>query len=116
MGEAVGDPIRGIATSVDWKGAPPLVVAGSVQQVANRYYAGHSSSEEDELARSATLAERLGHGIHFSSSIAQVVMGNAKVDSFECGVAGKKQPVSRIPKVVFARDFGQSLRAHNAGD
>ena len=116
MGKAVSDSIRGIAASVNRKGALQSVVAGSMQEIADGNHASRSASEEDELAGGSALAECFGHGIQFSSSIIKVVMRNNKVHCFQRGMAGEKQPVCRIPKVVFAWALGQNLSVYYAGD
>src|ERR1700680_3750297 len=79
VGEAVSHAVCGIAAGVYREGALQFVVAGFVQKIADRNHAGRSSSEKDQLASGSTFAERLCHGVHLFSSMAQVPMSNAKV-------------------------------------
>jgi len=109
VGEAVSHPVRGIAAGVDRKSALQSVVPGFVQQIANGNHARHPSSEEDQLASCSTLAQRFCHGIQFSSPMAQVMVGDAKVHRLQHGMAGKKSLVSRVPKIVFRWNLSQVL-------
>ena len=93
VGETVGYPVCGIAAGVYGKPAFQFVMAGFVQQITDRNYTGHSSTEEYQLAGGSTLAERLCHGIQFLSSPTQVTMGDAKVCGLERPVADKERPV-----------------------
>jgi hypothetical protein len=116
MGEAVGHPVCGIPTDVDRKGALQFVVAGFVQKIADGNHTGRSSPEKDQLAGRPTLAERLCLGVKFSSSIAQVMVSNAKVHSFQHGVAGEKRFVGSVPKIVFSGNPRQILGAACTAD
>lgn len=100
MGEAVGYSVCGIAAGVDGKSALQFVVSGFVQQITDRNHPSHSASEENQLAGGSALAQRLRHGIHFPSSVAQVMVRYAKVHCFQGGVTGKKDLVGSIPKAV----------------
>jgi len=106
VSETVRHPVCGIPAGVDRKGALQFVVAGSVQEIADRNHASHSSSEEDQLASGPTFAERFGHGVHLPSSPAQVAMGNAKIHGFQRGVAGKKRLIGCVPKAVAGGNLG----------
>jgi hypothetical protein len=114
VGEAISHSVRGIAAGVDGEDSFQFVVAGSVQEITDRNYAGHSSSEENQLASGSALAERLCHRIQFPSSVAQVPVGNAKVHCFESGVAGEKHLVGCVPKIVFSWNSRQILGANRS--
>jgi len=109
MGEAVGHAVCGIAAGIDRKGTLQSVVGGSVQQIADRNHPGHPAREEDQLASRPTFAKRLCHGVLFSSSIAEVVVSDAKVHCFQHCVAGKKRLVGCVPKIMFRRSLAQIL-------
>ena len=105
MGKTVCHPICGIAAGVDRKGALQLVVAGSMQKIADRNHPGHSAPEENQLAWRPALAERFCHRIQFSSAITQVVVRDTKIQTFQDGMAGKKRFVGGIPETVLSVDF-----------
>jgi hypothetical protein len=108
MREAVSHPIRRIPAGINRKSALQFVVPGSVQEITDRNHPSHSSSKEDQLAGRPTLAKRLCHRVEFPPSIAQVMVGNAKIHGLQRGVAGKKRLVGCVPKFVFS-DLGQIL-------
>ncbi len=113
VGKAISHPVRGIAAGIDREGALQFMVTGSVQEITDRNHARHSSSEKDQLASGSTLAKRRCHGIQFPSSITQVPVGDAKVHSFEPGVAEEKYLVGCVPEIVFSWNLPQILSADN---
>ncbi len=114
MGEAVSHAIRGIGTGINGKCALQLVMAGSVQEIADRDYARHSSSKKDQLARSSAFTKRFSSRIQFSASFAQVVVSDAKVERLQCCVGGKQGFVGSVPKRGLRRELRQILRAASA--
>ena len=109
--ETVSHPISRIAAGIDRKSPLQFVVPRPVQDIADGNHPGHSSPEKDQLPSCSTLAERLCFRVHLPSSVAQVMVGDAKIHRFQNGVAGKKRLVRCIPKVVSSRNVAQILSA-----
>ena len=109
--EAVSHPISRIAAGINRKRPLQFVVPRSVQDIADGNHPGHSSPEKDQLTRSPTFAERRAHGIKFPSSIAQIMVRDAKIHGFQYSMAGKKRLVCCIPKIVSSGRFTQILSA-----
>jgi len=116
MGETVGYPVCGIPAGVNGEGTLQFVVTSSVQKVADGNHTRHPSSEEDQLTHGPALAKRFCHGVHLCSSIAQVMVGDAKVDRFQRGVARKKGPVGCVPKTMLSWELRQILGAACTAD
>jgi len=115
VSKAVSHSIRRIATGIDRKAALQFVMSGPVQEITDRNHSSRPPSEKDQLASRSTLAKQLGHGIKFSSSIAQVMVRNAKVHSLQPSMAGKENPVGGVPKSMFGK-IGQNLSSSRARD
>ncbi len=107
--KAVSHPISRIAAGINRKRPLQFVVPRPVQDIADGNHPGHPSPEKDQLTGSPTLAERRTHGIKFPSSIAQIMVRDAKIHRFQYRMAGKKRLVRCIPKVVRRGNAAQIL-------